>query len=500
MNDGATLLKKSRGVALDQVRALLHAFLLSDFFGVSSRQQAGSALAAGALFQAGLASAAGAILYLALPPFQLAVAGLTLVAVLTALVMGPEAGAVLRLSQDRLAGQPVSRGTARTAAAVHALLYIVLGTSGAAIPIAVFTGCAAGSALVGLLTYFAALHQTLFFAAVVAGLEALLGASRRLAPWRPMVAFLTGTMLVGILLLGIRPLPELRAAIDTNPGFLYIFPVAWFAAEAVAPAILTDPLLPMLALAGTAAAMVLGACAALLPAATSGFVASRNPLRNIFERFFVKSSEKATFHFMLDVLPREGDRALRAGPIFAFPAGLLVVGSAIRDAEERRLFVHVLLFVVNAFLPAAVLLLARSPHAAARWVFDLAPLDNPRALRSGMFKAGIVSIIIPLFTVLEGADIMLSGFATAALHAPLVFLAMLFVLDRAILQLPDPFPFGQPMERLEGGAGEGAMGLAFILTIVGFAEAWLVRSVPASVVATVVVGGAFYLKRKSGAK
>jgi hypothetical protein len=156
----------------------------------------------------------------------------------------------------------------------------------------------------------------------------------------------------------------------------------------------------------------------------------------------------------------------------------------VTDPKERALFVHVLLFVSNAYLPAAVLLLSRSAHARARWVFDVAPIADPGALRAGVWKAAVVAIALPLWLVLVAADAVASGPAAAALHAPVVAAVALLVLDRGVAGLPDPFPFGREKQPFGGDAGEGVIGLAFALTILGFVEAWLVTSIPASLAAT----------------
>lgn len=488
--------KKTGAIELDKARALLHALLLADFFGVNGRQQAGSALAGGALFQAGIASLAGALLYIGLPPFPLAVAGLTLVAVLTALLLGFEAGSVLRSSNDTIAGLPISLATVRAARAVHAILYIILGTSGAAIPIAVFVGSAAGSWSVGLLTYLAAIHQTIFFASLVAGGEALLGANRFTARLRPIFAFAIGAALVGTLLIGIRPLPELRDAIVNYPNILLCLPPAWFAAEATAAAAPVSINLLFLAAGSTAACAIFIMLSVVMKNRAATAASPAGPLRKIFKKLFVRSDEFVTYDFTLDLLPREGDRALRAAPIFAFPAGLLAVGAAISDPVERKLFVHVLLFVVNAFLPAAVLLLAKSRYASARWIFDTSPIVNESALRRGVFKASIVRIAIPLFVVLEAAETAVTGAAGALLHAPIVFIVMLWILDRSVQRLPSPFPFSEPLERLDGAAGEGAMTLAFILTIVGFVESWFVKDWPTALAVSAVLAAGFFIKYK----
>ena len=483
----------SKSIEWDRLRALLEAYLKADFFGGSPRRQAGSALTTGALFQASLSVGAGALLFMGLPPFELLVAGLTFVATLTVLVLGPEASELLRLDDGRLAGLPVTRTTAGAARALHAATYVVLGTSAAAIPIATYVGVALGSVSAGIATYLAALQQTLVLAALAAGLEGCLARSALGLRARPLVSFLLGVLLVAALLAGVRPMPELGRAIRDAGTLLLGFPPAWFAGEVLAAAGVATAIpsqlsgLPLLALLGSAGALALGFLgSAHGPARAAGVAAPPSSLRRRVAERCVAADERATFDFTLDTISRESELALRAAPIFAFPAALLVVGAAVEDPKERGLFVHVLLFVANAYLPAAVLLLSRSSHARARWLFDTAPITRPERLRSGVFKAAIAVLALPLWLALVVTDAVIRGPATAALHAPIVGIVGWLVLDRAVAQLPDPFPFGRERERLGGDAGEGVIGLAVGLTILGFLEAWLVTSIPAALAATAI--------------
>jgi len=482
-------MRAERNAERARLGALLEAFLLVDFFGGAPLRRAGSALATAATFQAVLGVIVGALLYLSLSPFALLVSGLTYVAVITALALGPEAGEILRAANDEaLGGLPFRRGTARAARALHVAVYLVLGTSGAAIPIAVFAGAAAGSVALGVAAYLAALHQSAFFAALTVGIESALARSAAGSRLRPAVSFLVGAGLVGALLVGVRPLPELERFIADAAPWLAAFPPAWFAAEALAASGLGAAAhegLWITALAATALSAALAAWATSRPArADDRAIAPPSALRRAFARLFVRERERATFDFTLNVLGRERERALRAGPIFAFPAALLVAGAALRDPEERRLFVHVALFVASAYLPAAVVLLARSRDAAARWMFETAPIDRPRALRAGVRKATAFRVVLPMIAALVAADVAVRGPAVAALHAPLVLGVALLVLHRAVAGLPDPFPFSEEMGRFAGGVGENAIGLAFVLTGVGFLELWCVRDAISSAVAT----------------
>jgi hypothetical protein len=104
---------------------------------------------------------------------------------------------------------------------------------------------------------------------------------------------------------------------------------------------------------------------------------------------------------------------------------------------------------------------------------------------------------LPLLAVLTFADSLVRGPATALLHAPLVALVELWVLDRAVEQLPDPFPLSQDLERLGGDTGEGVLGLAFGLTLFGFAEAWAVRGPLTALAAAAALAAGLVFQRRA---
>jgi hypothetical protein len=477
------------GLEWDRLGALFIAFLRAEFFTVGRGGGAGSSLAASALFQAGFCILGGSILFLGLPLFHFTIAGLTLVAVMTALVLGPEAGRVLQPNGDRLAGWPVTKSTVRAARLLHAVTYLILGTAGGALPIAAFAAIAGGSAVVGICVFGAALAQTFFFAALTSGVDTLLAGSRWFSPFRPLFAFGLGGLLVAVVILGVRPLPDLSRMLSDLGDNLQFLPPAWFASLALGSSESMPPHLAAIGWIALAAAVVAAGAAFLIPAKELQIehrMPHRGPVRRLVATL-VAERERVTFDFALAMIPRSREGALRAGPVFAFPAGLLFVAAAIHDPSERRLFVHILLFVVNAYLPAAVLLLTRSEHGRARWVFDTSPISDEGSLRSGFWKATIVAIGLPMFAVMQIASFSVSG-ATAALHTGPVLIVTMGVLFHAVRSLPDPFPFGNENEGFEGGAGEGALALAFFLTLLAFAEFWIVRDGLTSAVATAVLG------------
>jgi hypothetical protein len=477
--------------------------LLADFFGGSARRRAGSALTTGALFQCTVTLGLGALLFVGLQPFAFLVAGLTLVATLTVLVLGPEAALLFREDGPE-AALPVKRSTIAAARALHGICYIVLGTACAAVPIAVLAGFALGGVIPGVLTFAAAIQQTLFFTLALAAADRLLGRAGAASKLRPLITFALSALLVATLLAGIRPLPELeRLVADAGRGLL-AFPPAWFAGEVLqlsGDAARTPAGLGDLGIVAIAATLTAAAAAFLLRSAPAAPAPPRPPgeRRSLAPRWLVNDAERATFEFTLAHIARERDLAFRAGPIFAFPAALLFVGSAIGDPDERERFVHVLLFVASAYLPAAVLLLSRSRHAAGRWIFDTAPIASPEMLRRGTWKATLLAIGLPFFVALFATDAVVRGPAAALLHAPIVALVQAGVLWFAVRQLPDPFPMGQGLERLGGDAGEGILGLAFGLTILGFVEGYLITSFAASAGAALVGIVAFaWLLRPKG--
>jgi len=491
------------GLEPDRVRALLAALLRSELLGTTAGSQVGASLAMGAIFQAAVGLGVGSLLYLGLPARELAIAGMALVAVLSALLLGPDAGQIAAASDDeRLKALPASAASLRAARLLHAAAYVVLGTSGAAIPMAVFVAFAAESFVAAPLFVLAASAQTLVFALSIGSLDSLLQRTRAGALLRPLVSIGAGAFLVFVLLLGIRPLPDLLRWMSENAGTISALPFTWFASIALLTAHATDTI--KMAAAWGALAMVASGALALLAAKlarrSSGQQLHRaSPARGVLRRLATEA-ERATFDFTLVLVSREQDRALRAGPIFAFPLALLLLGAAMEDPRERRLFLHIALFVSNAYLPAACQLLARSKDANARWIFDTAPTHALNHGRDGIFKASIFFLLMPFVGSMLAAIAWANGAEHALLHAlPLASVA-LWVLDRGVQALPDPFPGGQEAGRLGTSAGEGILGLAFLLTGVGFVEARVVtHPIHAIAWAAAVCMALVFVRRRRGA-
>lgn len=494
----AAAAREARGIDWDRFRALFIAFITADFFNARPGERGGSSLAANAIFQGAAAVLVGAIFYQGLPPQAFAVAGLTLCAVLTVLVIGPGAGEILRSSNENLSGLPVNKATIAAARTAHVSIYLLFGTSPPAGAIAVYFGYLTGSPFAAFLIYLCALLQTLFFAAMSGGLEAVLSKIGPLAGLRPLVNMGVSTTLVVAALLMIRPMPDLARVIEGNREYLWLYPPAWFAGVSMGAFGQAPQDLCIACGAGLVAALGFGWLATRTSdpghATTrqSGFI----PFRSTIRRLFVKKSETITFDLVMNTVPRERERGQFLGPMFGFPAAMILTSLRLEDPVERRLLVHVMIFASYVFIPTSAFLLARSKHYKARWIFDVTSLEDREAMRSGVWKAAVVLYGIPSFIVLIAAEAYVSGAGPALRLAPTLFIVMLFVHERATRQIPDPFPFGEPMDHMNAVAGDNAIGVGFLLALFGLVQAWCERD---ATYAGLFMGGvalAYFLHRR----
>ena len=447
----------SKSIEWDRLRALLEAYLKADFFGGSPRRQAGSALTTGALSRHRSPSARGPTLHGA------------------SAVRAPRGGAHLRGHAHGPGARPrgvrivaIGRRPPRrpprdachggAARALHAATYVVLGTSAAAIPITTYVGVALGSVSAGIATYLAALQQTLVLAALAAGLEGCLARSALGLRARPLVSFLLGVLLVAALLAGVRPMPELRRAIRDAGTLLLGFPPAWFAGSPrdrgrrlrdPKPTI-RAPLLALLGSAGPSRSDSWEAPAARVRRGVAAPVVSPPPRRRAV------CCRRRAGHLRLHPrhdLPRKRARSPGRADL-CVPRGAAGRRRRRRGSQGK-----------GPLRPRPPLRGERLPPRRGFVAIALEPCAGALALRHradrapgapavGGLQGGDRGPGPPLWLALVVTDAVIRGPATAALHAPIVGIVGWLVLDRAVAQLPDPFPFGRERERLGGDAGE----------------------------------------------
>lgn len=377
------------------------------------------------VFLAALGAALAALVRTALPPFPYALLALSLGALLLALPLLSDLGALLRHDEGgewvaALPARAVERGLARLA---HLLLLLGALVFAWCLPWALLAPAELG--LAGrLLLPFAGLGLTLCVAALLVWAQQLFLARLESA----FVALETGTVVlvvVGVVQL-LGNLPEL-AGLAPETNTLARFPPAWFA-RALVGGSATGAL--GLTLAGLAAL-------ALVPPSEARPLRRRDlvqrwlgPLHGLALAHWVRRDERGPFELVYRALPREREVALRTYPMLGIPLAFLCIGATGSHAEGepwRRDLLALLLFTVGVYLPLLLTHVPLSESPQAAWILRTAPVSEG-ARTGGAIKALFVRWLVPLYLALLVLGLALGEHEILArLWLPAVLLALLLL-------------------------------------------------------------------------
>lgn len=208
-------------------------------------------------------------------------------------------------------------------------------------------------------------------------------------------------VLVVVVLAGLLGrLPALARLAPGREGLAWL-PVACFARPLVAGGWATlVPLVSVVLCLGTLLALP---TEGQRPARARGLLERLlEPLRWLAVRTLVREEERGVFEFVYTALPREREVALRTYPALGIPLAFLWIGaSSARVSGEpwRADMLALLLFTVGVYLPMLLVHVPLSQSAEATWILRTAPRTE-RALAEGTIKALFVRWILPLYLVL----------------------------------------------------------------------------------------------------
>lgn len=395
-------------------------------------RRGGSALAA-LVFLAVLAAALAGLVRDALPAFPYALFALSGGALVLAVPLFSDLGAILRRDEggEWIRALPATRAELALARVLH-LLFALAGLACAwFVPCALIAPAELGAGRVGLLG--AGLALGLPLAAGVLWLQELL---RERAGG--LLVVLETALIVGIvvgLLQLFGHLPELARLTPESATLRYV-PTAWFARAVVGAEAWT-----------TLGASVAGALAlwfvpvsARAEVRRAGWVErALGPLKALAARTWVRRDERASFELVFAALPREREVALRTYPMLGIPLAFLVVGAGAREGTEwRGDLLALLFFTTGIYLPLLLthVPLTESPRAA--FLLELAPVPRG-ALVNGAIKALFVRWVLPLYLALLVLGLVGEPGLTLRLWplATLVGLLLLRLLyERLVRELP----------------------------------------------------------------
>lgn len=363
------------------------------------------------------------------PPFAY---GLVALATCAALVAIPLLGELSRLLVADETGdwvralpvRPIELHLARTA---HLCLALAVLSLGALVPAALVAKGWDWSARVELVAL--GLGQSLAIAAALLLVQALLrGRAQGLLVLVQIVLF------VGVLLgasLGLRKAPEMKTWVSpAAEAGLALFPPAWFAAPlGEAPPSALWSWVPLVATGIALVALVVTPAPQVrrFQKREAPLALALAPVRRLAVRFWVRASERASFEWLFDALPREREFVLRTYPLLAVPVAFVWISGRGEAAATQQDWLALLLFLPGAYLP---LLAAHAPGSEsfqARWILDTAPLERD-ALDAGAVKAIAARFLVPFYALLVGIGTLLGGGAMMLRLALPAFLCGVLVL------------------------------------------------------------------------
>ncbi|MBK9387251.1 MAG: hypothetical protein IPN34_20740 [Planctomycetes bacterium] len=447
------------------LRALVEAWLRADFFGGAGQRGSGAPLVTALSFQSFCSSIFAILLFGEMPAIDFYLATLAFAGLLVALTVMGDLGAVLRDARLArvVAAAPISPGVFLRARLVHAGIYLGLVATATALPPAILSLWVGGGPHAALAYLVAALHQAVVLGLAMVGLQTLRLVGGRWTGWIQSLLVLASLLLF---FLGLRYLPDLPALRAQHEEWFALLPPAWFAGEIllVAPPRETFAhtllwVLPGLGLTGLLVLLVAlrGArglaesdAAAVSQSATRAFL----PWRGICAPR-VSRTERAAYDFALDQLARDREFRLRAYPLFGFPFAMLGAGFLTDAREDQGLYLNLVLYTLNAYLPIVLSFLAVSPHWRARWIFHVAPLESRQAFERGVMRAVVAHLLLPVYLGLALAYCYLRPPLEALLQVPNAFLVALLLLPRSYRAAVGSAPFTHPPDRMHAVGGEG---------------------------------------------
>lgn len=403
------------GSTTPKIRALVHAWLLLDFFGEARRQGGGASTLTTTIFsQSFLALVVAALLYPEPPPVPFAAANLCLSTLLVALGACEIEPQAVRARADRLllGTAPVGALVAVAARAAHGTFHIGLATVGMALPPAILLACREHT------LWLAPAYVLLacVCAGIATGALAVVLRAGRLALGIRRTALLAGTLkalLLGLgLVLFVLSLPSLQK--DASA-----LPVGRTGAELLPPyhaaRLLAHPFEEAwrgLVLLGTlavllAAAVRLGERQRLRPAR----VRPAGPLQRLVLRAAGSAGpERAVASFTATMLWRSPGLRARVLPLLGVPAAMAFLALHGSETRGRALLATMALQFPAIYLPIVIAFLPRADQPGCRWVFDTAPARDPARMRRAVWLALWFALLLPVQVAVLAA-LLLAGLA-----------------------------------------------------------------------------------------
>lgn len=457
---------------MQKARALIHAWLVLDFFGDARRSgSSGSSLTTTIFTQAFLALAFAALLFPETPRVPFVAANLCLSSLLIAVGLLGNQDQLNRRRADEtlLAAAPVGRSVLVLARAGHAAFYVTLLTIGMALPPAVLLAFSTGNVMQAVGYVVSACACSGLAAGALGVFQRIL--LRALGHARAaLVAASVKAMLLGgglaLFGLGMQRLGKTADAL----------PFGRMGAEMLPPyhaaRLLADPAAETWRLAAMAAAAVVLFLVALAfgdeRSPRRPRVARFDPLRSLLRSFAGRGPTLGIAEFVAVSMWRSPGFRARVLPLLGLPAGMVFL--ALQDGGQRREYVFAcfLLQLPAIYLPFVIAFLPRADQSDAGWVFEQSPLLTLRLVQDATWRAIVSHVLLPVHAL--AFALLFAARPTADTAAICVFSAAIAVLAaRLMVRILTTVPFSQSRDA-DAGTDLGTLfGAALVLGSLGTA-------------------------------
>lgn len=456
---------------MKKIRALIHTWLLLDFFGDARRSGgAGSTLTTTIFVQSFLAFAFAFLMFPEKPPVPFAAANLCLSSLLVSIgALANDHGWGRRRADEALLGcAPVRPHVVLIARAGHSAFYVCLVTIGMALP--------PGILLAFLRADWTQLPLYVALACACSGLASgALGLAVRLlerafGPAR--AALLAGTgkalLLGGGLVLFALGLQRLSGTADDLPigrlgaELLPPYQAARWLAEPRAEA---WRLLPFVA--GVPLLWLIGAVLGTREGASRAKVGRHSPLRWLLQRLAGRGPRRGIAEFTAASMWRNPGFRARVLPLLGLPAGMVFLALQKRTTESRHdfTFTCLLLQLPAIYLPFLIAFLPRAEQGEARWIFDQAPGLTMQVVRDAARRALVTHVLVPVLAVALVFLLVASPTRAAAAAAVVFSLGTAILASRVMVRALAEVPFTRDRDS-DAAADLGGL-FAFALVLGG---------------------------------
>ncbi len=457
------------------VRALVHAWLILDFFADTRRTgQPSSSLTATIFGQAFMAVAFAALLFPDTPPGAFAAANLSLSSLLVGIGHLGDESAEGRARADRalVLTSPLSSRTVLAARALHASFYVCLLTIGMALPPAILLAFLPGqdARAVPLYVLLACLCSGLFTAALallVRLFARLVGTARA----QLAAGTLKALLLFGGLVAFALSAPHLKGAGADSPlplWLAYAWPPAYAGAVIAGDRAAWLPLLVGLATLTLAALML----ATDREVEAARRVRTPRPLAALNRHLCrARPTLHAVTAFTSAMLYRSVGFRGKVLPLFGLPAGMWLLAFLDRDPDKSQRLLALATQLPGVYLPFLIAFLGVGDEPRARWTFAACPHLPPSFLRRGIAIALTTHVLLPVHVVLLLVSMPAIGPARALATSSLA-LGVSVMVGRLALRTFCDVPFSGT------GTGDGLdfgslITYALALTMIGLGAAAL---------------------------